>query len=151
MTRHILLDSAPLGLLCHPAKTAQVIAITQWGLSCLSAGHNIYVPEVIDYELRRELLRAGKTASLTELDGLKSLFVYLPLTTPAMLRAADLWASARNSGFSTGDPKKLDVDVILCAQALTLSVPPADIIVATTNVSHISHFVSADLWTNIVP
>ena len=68
-----------------------------------------------------------------------------------MLRAADLWAMARRSGVPTGDPKKLDVDVILAAQALTLPVPSGDIIVATANVSHISRFVTADLWTNITP
>ncbi len=151
MTRHILLDSAPLGLLSKPVRTAEVIAITDWMTDCLAAGHKMYIPEVIDYELRRELLRAGKASGIAKLDSLKTVLRYLPLTTPAMLRAADLWASARNSGFSTGDPKKLDIDVILCAQALTLPEPPAAIIVATANVSHIARFVSADLWTNITP
>jgi predicted nucleic acid-binding protein len=151
MIRHILLDSSPLGLLCHPARTADVIAITQWSKSCLAAGHRIYIPEVIDYELRRELLRAGKTESVTELDGLKSLFYYLPITTVAMLRAADLWAMARQTGVPTGDPKKLDIDVILAAQAMTLAVSPSDLIVATSNVSHISRFAPADLWKNITP
>ncbi len=151
MIRHILLDSSPLGLLTNPAGSADVIAINQWAQACLVAGHRLYVPEVIDYELRRELLRAKKTSGLALLDGLKTLCDYLPLTTVAMLRAADLWASARNSGFSTGDPKKLDIDVILCAQALTLPVPPAAIIIAMSNVSHIARFVSADLWTNITP
>lgn len=151
MSRHILLDSSPLGLLSYPAKTADVVAITQWSRSCLAAGHRLYVPEVIDYELRRELLRANKTKSIAELDGLKTLFYYLPITTAAMLRAADLWAHSRRLGIPTGDPKKLDIDVILSAQALTLSVPSAEIIVATSNVVHISRFVPADLWTNITP
>jgi len=66
-------------------------------------------------------------------------------------RAAELWADARNRGLSTGDPKKLDVDVILAAQALTLAVPAADQLVATSNVAHLSHFVRADLWANITP
>lgn len=48
-----------------------------------------------------------------------------------------------------GDPKKLDIDAFFSAQALTLSAPPSDIIVATSNVCHFSYFVSADLWTNI--
>ncbi len=151
MIRHILLDSAPLGLLSNPMQTAEVIAITQWSLSCLAAGHHLYVPEVIDYELRRELLRAGKTKSLVELDGLKSIFYYLPITTSTMLLAADLWATSRKSGFSTGDPKKIDIDVILSAQALTLPESPPSIIVATFNANHISRFISADLWTNIKP
>ena len=148
---HVLLDSSPLALLCSPARSPEVIAIAQWATFCLAAGHRLYVPEVIDYELRRELLRAGKTSSVLRLNGLKTTFNYLPLTTEAMLQAADLWAQSRRAGIPTSDPKKLDIDVILAAQAKTLAVPAADIIVATANVAHISRFVSADLWTNITP
>ena len=151
MSRHILLDSSPLGLLSNPARTLDVIAITQWSASCIAGGHYLYVPEVIDYELRRELLRAGKSRGIAKLDSFKATLLYLPITTAAMLRAADLWATARRSGIPTGDPKKLDIDVILAAQALTLAVPAADVIIATSNVSHISRFVAADLWTNITP
>ncbi len=151
MTRHIVLDSTPLSALCLSVKSASASAITRWSLDCLAAGHHIYIAEVIDYELRRELLRAGKKNSIAALDGLKTLFEYLPITTPAMLRAADLWAQSRLSGIPTGDPKKLDVDVILAAQALTLPFAPADVVVATSNVGHISRFVPADLWTNITP
>lgn len=117
----------------------------------LRAGHSIYVPEVIDYELRRELLRANKINGLAKLDGLKTVFEYLPITTAAMLRAAELWAQSRRSGVPTGDPQKLDIDVILCAQALTLPVSQNDVIVATVNTGHISRFISADVWTNIDP
>jgi hypothetical protein len=41
--------------------------------------------------------------------------------------------------------------VILAAQALTVPAPHAEIIVATSNVSHLARFVAADLWTNITP
>ncbi len=135
----------------NPNASADVLAIAQWGRNCIAAGHQLYLPEVIDYELRRELLRAGKTRGIAKLDSLKAIFRYLPITTVAMLRAADVWAAARRTGVPTGDPKKLDIDVILAAQALTLAVPAADIIVATSNVSHLSRFVTADLWTNITP
>jgi len=72
MSRHILLDSSPMGLLSNPARTADVIAITQWSVSCIAAGHFLYVPEVIDYELRRELLRAGKNKGVARLDSFKA-------------------------------------------------------------------------------
>ena len=77
-------------LLCLPAKNAIVIAITQWTMNCLIAGHSIYIPEIIDYELRRELLRAGKTNSIVALDKLKDFLTFLPISSPAMLCAADL-------------------------------------------------------------
>jgi predicted nucleic acid-binding protein len=151
VSRHILLDSSPLGLLSNPANAVDVVAITQWATACYAAGHRLYVPEVIDYELRRELLRAGKINGIAKLDSYKTSFRYLPLTTAAMLRAAELWALARKSGMPTGDPKKLDIDVILAAQALTLAVPASDVIVATSNAGHLSRFVTAANWTDIAP
>src|SRR5438552_1672480 len=138
---YILLDSSPLSLLASPMRSADVLAINLWATAHLAAGHQIYVPEVIDYELRRELLRTGKIASVARLDRLKSQFFYLPITTAAMLQAANLRAHSRSIGLSTGDPKKLDIDVILAAQALTLAVPAADVIVATSNVAHLARFV----------
>ena len=99
----------------------------------------------------RELLRADKTRGLALFDGLKTLFDYLPITTTAMLRAADLWAVSRRTGLPTGDPKRLDIDTVLAAQALTLSVPSADLVVATSNVGHLSRFVAAEHWTNVGP
>jgi predicted nucleic acid-binding protein len=151
MALHILLDSYPLGLLSKPAQSAEVLEIGNWGRALLAAGHHIYIPEVIDYELRRELLRANKLNSIAELDRLKLVLRYLPITTRAMLRAAELWATSRQAGNPTGDPAKLDIDVILSAQALTLPVSSGSIIVATSNVNHISRFVHADLWSNISP
>ena len=106
---------------------------------------------MVDYELRRELLRARKAAGLAKLDALKAALFYLPIITDAMLRAASLWAQSRQSGLPTGDPKKLDVDVILAGQALTLLVASQDIIVATANVGHLSRFVPAALWSDITP
>ena len=150
MTLHILLDSSPLGLLSQPVR-GPAVSIAQWAAACLAAGHEIYVPEVIDYELRRELLRTGKANSVRELDCFRSTFNFLPINSAAMLLAADLWATSRQSGLPTGDPKKLDMDVILAAQALTLGIPAADLVVATSNVGHISRFVSADLWSSVGP
>lgn len=148
---HIVLDSYPLSFACAPARNPDAVALTGWMGNCLTAGHEIYIPEVIDYELRRELLRAGKAASVRKLDGLKAILRFLPITSPAMLLAATLWSQSRQSGLPTGDPKKLDIDVVLAAQALTLGLPNGDLIIATSNVGHISRFVPADLWNNIHP
>jgi predicted nucleic acid-binding protein len=151
----VFLDSHPLSTLAGPSGAPAVTAITVWAVSLLAAGHRLYVPEVIDYELRRELIRAGKVASVRELDAQKTRYRYTPITTEAMLLAAALWARMRNSGTPTGDPKKLDIDVILAAQALTeggaLGLPLANVIVATSNVAHLARLVNAEVWQNIQP
>ena len=59
--KHVLFDSSPLGTLSNPDQTPEVIAISAWAADCDDAGHALYVPEVIDYEIRRELVRAGKS------------------------------------------------------------------------------------------
>jgi len=151
----IVLDSAPLSALSEPVSTPQVVAISLWASTHLVAGNRICIPEVTDYELRRELVRSGKTASIAELDALKIRFTYLPISTAAMLLAAELWAQSRNRGTPTGDPRRLDIDVILAAQALNaggaIGITTAETIVATTNVKHLVQFLSADLWQNTKP
>ena len=113
----------------------------------LSRGTRVIIPEIADYETRRELLRAGKTTSVSRLDALEGTVEYLPLTTTAMRRAAILWAEARRQGRPTADPKALDGDVILAAQVLAMDLPEA--IVATTNVAHLSNYLTAKEWREI--
>lgn len=60
MTRVVVLDTGPLGLLTNPRQTPDVVACTAWLRSILAAGARVVLPEIVDYELRRELLRAGK-------------------------------------------------------------------------------------------
>ena len=83
-------------------------------------GAELVVPEIIDYELRRELLRAGKSASVARLDALihNRLITFVPIDSSAMRRAAELWAQARRHGKPTAPGDALDVDVILAAQAI---------------------------------
>ena len=66
------------------------------------------------------------------------------LSTPIMLRAAELWAEARRRGRPTADPQALDCDVILAAQALAM-----DATVVTDNVGHLALFVEAKSWRDI--
>ncbi len=150
----IFLDSSPLSLLSTPSAanaSSQVFGIKQWAADCDAAGHIFIVPECVDYEVRRELLRANKAQSVAELDFLKSAFIYLPLTTEAMLKAAELWAQTRQAGRSTAHDENIDIDIILCAQVLTSGLELSDIVVATSNLRHLSLFVNASLWTSITP
>jgi len=46
------------------------------------------VPEIADYEVRRELLRADKLHGIDRLNLVKTT-AYLPITTAVMLKAAE--------------------------------------------------------------
>jgi predicted nucleic acid-binding protein len=137
----ILLDSGPLGRLVHPHRYPETAI---WVDDLLSAGATVTIPEIVDYELRRNLLLERFTRSVVRLDHFKAILTYFPLNTDAMLRAAELWAEARRRGTPTAAPGALDADVILAAQALQVGG-----IVATDNVRHLSQFVDARLWTDI--
>jgi predicted nucleic acid-binding protein len=108
----------------------------------------VVVPEIADYEVRRELIRIQSHAALANLDGFGALLEYLPLTTDAMRRAAQLWAQARSAGQPTAPDPALDADVILSAQGLTMNMP---VVVATTNPAHLSRFLPAEIWSKITP
>jgi len=49
----------------------------------------------------------------------------------------------------TADPKELDGDVILAAQALLVSESGEGVVIATTNVGHLSGFVDDRHWRDI--
>jgi predicted nucleic acid-binding protein len=143
----VLLDTGPLGLVTNPKRSPQSVACAQWLQTLVVRGIRVIVPEIADYEVRRELLRAKKEKGLARLDALASRLEYLPITTAAMRQAAVFWAQARQQGQPTADDKALDGDVILAAQAMTLGV--ADVVIATTNVGHLSRFAPAALWPDL--
>ncbi len=145
----MLLDAGPLGLLSNPHSPPPTAVCRNWVIQMKAAGRRVIVPEITDYEVRRELLRANKPVSVALLDALTQQLEYLPLTTAAMRRAAELWAQARQQGQPTAGDNTIDGDIILAAQALTLGV--ASVVIATTNVGHLARFVPADLWQNIAP
>jgi predicted nucleic acid-binding protein len=153
MRRAVFLDSTPLGLLCHRRGIPAADACRAWLAGLSASGVEIFVPEIIAYELRRELLRLGKASSLSRFDQLiaNPKVQLLPITTIAMWRAAELWADVRRKGLPTAHRHELDIDVILAAQTLTAGLPANDVVVATGNVAHLSRFVPAQLWDTIVP
>lgn len=159
MSKVIFFDAGPLGILTNPKTpppllTAQMI---QWSLALIKAGHRLIVPAIADFEIRREFLRAGMTASIALLDAwnVAQPDRYLPLTDSALKRAAMLWAQARNGGTLPADPKELNGDVLIAAQVLdyqeTHGLAICDTIIASINVGHLSLFAPADLWSNIKP
>jgi predicted nucleic acid-binding protein len=136
-----MLDTSPLGRIAHPQPNPQTIA---WLHGLLDSGHAVLIPEIADYELRRNFLLEGLTASIRRLDQLRDILLYVPLSTAVMRQAAEFWAVARRQGRSTTSPEALDGDVILPAQARA-----AGALVATENVAHLSLFVEARDWRDI--
>jgi predicted nucleic acid-binding protein len=145
----VLVDSCVLGELCHPKKNRKT---AEWFETILNTRFDqiaLVVPEIADYELRRELLRGLAKQqidqrSIDRLDELAALLDYQPLTTDALRDAAQLWADARNAGHPTASNDALDGDVILAAQAREVAGT-----VVTNNTKHLSLFVDAKHWTEI--
>jgi hypothetical protein len=78
-----------------------------------------------------------------------SAFSYLPLTTAALLKAAEFWAQARKMGKPGADNAALDGDVILAAQVAVLMDEGAEVVVATSNLRYLSLFVPAAGWQSL--
>jgi len=112
------------------------------------AGVWVVVPEVTDYEVRRELLRLGDARSVDRLDTMRQLG-YEPITTPIMRRAAQLWAELRRQGRPLADRHALDADVILAATALELVERGHEVMVATSNQRHLEGLVPSARWEDL--
>jgi len=55
MSRYIVLDSGPLGLITNPKGSTEALRSNEWLRTILSEGSIVVVPEIADYEVRREL------------------------------------------------------------------------------------------------
>lgn len=144
----VYLDSGVLGFLTNPSNAAEPIECKQWLDRILTRGAQVRVPEIADYELRRELIRNNSAKALARLNDLGQALGYIALSTAMMRRAAEFWADARNAGLPTAGDHALDGDVILAAQ-VAVSAGDEDPIIATTNVKHLERFVAARLWRDI--
>jgi predicted nucleic acid-binding protein len=147
VSRVVLLDSGPLGLVTNPRLSPKGLECADWLQDLVAGGAEVVVPEIADYEVRRELLRAGKTQGLARLDELARTLQYLPITSAAMRQAAEFWAQARQAGQPTAPDLALDADAILAAQAATTQA--GEVVIATTNERHLSRFVAAAQWHTI--
>jgi predicted nucleic acid-binding protein len=149
MARIVLLDANILGDAANPGPSPTRDRLSQWIAGLLQSGTQIRIPEIADYEVRRELIRASKPRSIRRLDELKLALGYIEITTDTMLLAAEVWAHARQIGRPMADSKALDGDAILAAQAMLLGSQGHNVIVATKNVKHLGLFVNASRWEEI--
>lgn len=148
MKEAVVLDATPLGILCHPHNPPMAQSCRTWLQLIHQAGRRVFLPEIVDYEVRREINLRKNQTSLQLLNQFVQKLEYLPLTTVALHQAAELWAQCRLKGQPTASPHSLDADVILSAQAMQIQVP---FIIATSNVRHLSQFAPSALWNSIQP
>lgn len=76
MSRIVLLDTGPPGLVTNPNLSPESVACARWLQFLLDQGVRILLPEIADYEIRRELLRANKATGLSRLDAFGTLQEY---------------------------------------------------------------------------
>lgn len=148
--RLVLLDSGPLGMIANPrARGTETRRCVAWYAGLLAAGVPVIVPEVAQYEVRRELLRGGKAASVARLDELAEALGVLAVTGATWRRASELWALARREGYPTAKDAALDGDVILAASAQLATEAGFEAIVATDNPGHLARYCEALGWDEI--
>ncbi len=118
----------------------------------MANGSMLAIPEIADYEVRRGLLWDGAVDGIERLSQLRNdLRHYIPITTAAMRKAAELWADARRKGVGTADVRAIDADVIPVAQAMVFTGLDDSLLVATYNERHLSRYVNARHWNAISP
>lgn len=64
MTAIVLLDAGPLGMITNPRSSPENEECRDWLAALVFKGAEVVVPEIADYEVRRELLRAEKPEAL---------------------------------------------------------------------------------------
>ena len=83
----ILLDASPLAAISHPQASLEIVS---WFFSHLRQGNQIIVSELADYEVRRELIRAGKTQGIRRLDAFQRTLSMCPVSSSVLRRAAEV-------------------------------------------------------------
>lgn len=148
----VFIDSSVLGILSNPNRLSEVMDCCEWLYRLLSRGVYVCSSEICDFEVRRSLIlefqKKPHLNSIQKLDELREIISFLPITSELLKTASSLWASARNQGIPTADNKSLDIDIIICShwQILQEEFPGRYVVIATTNVKHLSRFAEAKSW-----
>ena len=137
----LLLDTNVLSDVCHPTKGAEA---KLWLNGILGVrGHTVFVPDVVDYELRRKLIQL-RSGGVAHLDAMTARVTFVATERATWLLVATLWAGLRARGLPTESDEALGVDVIIAAHAMTLGA-----LVVTDNGKHIGRMVEAKHWREL--
>lgn len=151
----VFIDSGVLGILTNPNNIDEANECKQWLYGLLAKGVYICSSDLCDYEVRRSLILAShrkpEIRGIQNLDNFREVITFLEPTSVLLKQASSVWASARIQGIPTANEKNLDVDIIICThyQMLQEEFPGRYIVIATTNVKHLSRFAEAKVWRSI--
>ncbi|MEA5489454.1 MULTISPECIES: hypothetical protein [Pseudanabaena] len=152
----VFLDSGVIGLLSNPNKRDRAIACEDWLYGLFAKGVYVVSSDICDYEVRRNLVLESmrfekRLQPLTSLDELHDFIDFLPVTSKILISASDVWAKSRLQGQAMSNAASIDVDAIICAhwELLKEEFPSRYVVIATTNVRHLSRFTEAFEWESI--
>jgi hypothetical protein len=155
----VFLDSNILGLICSTNTLfEEAEQCKKWFYGSVVRGIRFITSDLCDYEVKRGLIssamRNNRSApGLSLLDALKTdgFVEFRSVSTADFHLAANLWAIASTQGNTTRDEKNIDVDIILSAQYQLIrdENPGRSVIMATTNLKHLSLFCDAAHWRDI--
>lgn len=124
----VLFDNHYLNLCCRP-KTEREYAKRLANRLIRDPYLVVVIPAVIVYEMKRAYLlgfhyqtdpakREDFRLCLEKLDSLMAKWEYSPLTREILDDAAQLWADNQGNGQPNTSPERIDIDVIVAAEAL---------------------------------
>jgi predicted nucleic acid-binding protein len=155
----VFIDTNILGLISNENTSFdEAQQCKKWFSTLLIRSVRVVTSDLCNYEEMRGLL-SSSILKKEVAPGIKSLeflradgfLEFLPVSTEALDLAAKLWARASTSGQTTRDEKDIDIDIIISAQYQLLrnEFPGQQVIMATTNLKHLSIFCEAAHWRDI--
>ena len=152
----VFLDTNILSIVTRPGNQSETSDCKRWYQTLLIRGARIVTSEICEYEERRGLVQQSfelgeNVGGLQELDNLREVIEFLPVTADVWRAGAQVWAESINQSMPMTDPKRLDADSIICAHWRCLDEENLGraVIIASTNLRDLNRFATADLWRNI--
>ena len=136
--RVVVIDSGPLGYLVNKKNFKESERWFNFVRIVLQA--EIQLPAIIDYESGRNYKLEKLTNSIVGLNKFRERDEYLELTDLDLELAKSLWAYCRSIGRPTANKDRIDVDVILVAQAISLFEDFSEVIIITVDPKDLGTF-----------
>lgn len=151
----VFLDTNILGKLTNPNQLPEAVECQVWFERLLAKGVYLVSSELCFYELKRSLILAasqGETnRGIKKLDDLRLFVEFFPVDRAVAELSSMLWAEARTKNTPTAKADNIDIDIMITAhwRLLTEEFPGREVVIATTNIKHLSLFAEAREWQNI--